>query len=473
VPEYPSVVVPPASGICLTPRDFTRVHAIHPHWDGFLRLFHADGAVLLEGFLTQGDYRLSNGILTVFWETYRPDTFVQRDGIYLHETLCRGAVAETPETAADEGAGPAVFHAVSRLTGSACARETMLLPSSEIPKTFPKLGTVLYDDPCAFIRLREYLPIAATFPEVYAWHIESPILTDCIVVHRDRDVFVDSSIFSADSDGQKNSEILAAFSAKINLYGRTVEDFYETESAMMFHNEGSLTWGHFVVQNLPRALLYLQRFPDGKLVLPRFLLDPNENYIQLLKKLGVSVSQIIPVDAEKSYRFRELVLVDFLYDFGRQIPRPPTLALLSPHRRERPDVALSGAVFIERTSWTGRAIANQIEIDALLERYEIPKVSLGELPLEKQLDVWSRSKLIIATLGSDLTNILFASPGVRLLVLSPHWFHDNFFYHLAVLLGLQWNELRCGTEVETKPHHKSPFCVDPVRLEVLLASLMA
>lgn len=67
--------------------DFARVEAIHPHWRGFLRLSKEDNSVVHESHLSKGTYSLSNGRLTVSWERFSPDVFVEQSGIYVHQQL--------------------------------------------------------------------------------------------------------------------------------------------------------------------------------------------------------------------------------------------------------------------------------------------------------------------------------------------------------------------------------------------------
>jgi hypothetical protein len=69
-----------------------RVEAIHPHWEGFLKLSNTDDSVEHVGHASKGTYDLTGNILTVRWETYAPngpDVFFGDFG-----NLCRAAVAK-------------------------------------------------------------------------------------------------------------------------------------------------------------------------------------------------------------------------------------------------------------------------------------------------------------------------------------------------------------------------------------------
>jgi hypothetical protein len=64
-----------------------RIGAVHPHWHGFLRLSARDMSVQHEGNANRGKYDLRDGRLTVYWEKYAPDVFVNCLGKYVHEKV--------------------------------------------------------------------------------------------------------------------------------------------------------------------------------------------------------------------------------------------------------------------------------------------------------------------------------------------------------------------------------------------------
>jgi hypothetical protein len=142
--------------------------------------------------------------------------------------------------------------------------------------------------------------------------------------------------------------------------------------------------------------------------------------------------------------------------------------------RSRPAAAVpaGGGIAIERSSeW--RRIANQAACDAVLHDHAVARRRLGSAALAEQIGAWRGERFFVATLGSDLANMVFGRPGTRVLALSPDWFGDTFFYNLAVAKAMQWNELRCG-ELDVphpKTRHLSSFKVDPALLDVMLSTL--
>jgi len=368
------------------------------------------------------------------------------------------------------------LQACSQYTSCQVGRTTLLVPS-ESGKWEPWVGSILYDEKSNFQKVRAYTELDCAFPPINAYHIDNALLTNEFIIHRDGVVFVDSSIYSATYQGAREAEILSAFAGAIQRADEVIDEQYADISGMVFHNEGGGTWGHFIVQNIPRALLFLQKFPNGKILVPKSHFLPNQsNFNRALTRLGIPQECLIPLERTGSYRFRELVLVDFLFDLPNQICHPLAKHLLeTPFQSDFPlDPKSSSAdrIFIDRPDGFGRTIANRDHVEEIFRKHGFQRIVLSEKSFETQVDIWRRAKLVASTLGSDLTNLIFGNPGTRLMVLSPDWFSDSFFYHLSIQKEMQWNELRCGEMVEkANIPHRSSFKVDPSILDTMLASL--
>jgi FkbM family methyltransferase len=67
--------------------DVTRVQALHPHWNGYLKLSSVGGRVAHENHASVGRYELSGSRLTILWDRFQPDVFHAYDDVYVHEDL--------------------------------------------------------------------------------------------------------------------------------------------------------------------------------------------------------------------------------------------------------------------------------------------------------------------------------------------------------------------------------------------------
>ena len=99
-------------------------------------------------------------------------------------------------------------------------------------------------------------------------------------------------------------------------------------------------------------------------------------------------------------------------------------------------------MFVKRTG--KRAIENQVDIESSLTERKYDILTQTHKNLESQIDSWNSSNSVIATLGSDMSNLVFMRENTSLISLSPDWFGDRFFYNLACASKINWYEIRCG-----------------------------
>jgi Glycosyltransferase 61 len=231
---------------------------------------------------------------------------------------------------------------------------------------------------------------------------------------------------------------------------------------LVIHNEGGGTWGHWVVQGLPRVLWFRRVMPEGKIAVPRDYLMEANNFGRILRLYGVEHDDVVPLSRDVSWRLREAVFIDPLSQ-----PMGVHPAALEVLREQCPRLApppnASDRTFITRaTGGNDRGIDNAAEIDAIASDLGFRPTRLGSTHVEQQIATWQHGAAFMSVLGSDLTNLVFAKPGSDVLSITPDFHGDMFFFDLAAAVGLRWHELLCGHIVEKRePRRSSSFAVDP------------
>ena len=337
-----------------------------------------------------------------------------------------------------------------------------LLPSCDV-NHLPRLGSVLWDDASVPRRLRDFRRLEGRHPPVNGWRIKDVSLSDGFIIHRCDTLYIDASIHSAAGRGLRQEQIVEAFISSLTNSSHAFDLRYNAESALVLHNEGGGTWGHFLIQNIPKAALYLNSNPGGKIALPAAQCVPGiSSFADALLLCGARPEQLLPLEPGVTYKFAELIIVDPPYDFDTALPHPFTIELLEGWRNVDQTTERQ-PLFIDRVGKPpARTIANLADLEPSLSKYDFRREPVGSLPLEKQISAWNKSSLAIGVLGSDFSNLVFLPRGADLLVISPDWFADAFFYHLAIMKGARWNELRCGAiGGEAEILHRSSFYVDP------------
>lgn len=235
---------------------------------------------------------------------------------------------------------------------------------------------------------------------------------------------------------------------------------------LVLHNEGGGTWGHWIVQNLPKALLFKMYFPDGKLALPHDYLGETNNFGLSLELFGISRDAIVPIGRHVAVMIPRAVFIDHLYH--DQAVHPVALDLLSSsNMAATAKVSVGGRarrrLFIDRTTkQTSRNITNITEIAREAGAFGFDQCNLGADPVAGQAAAWRHGSHFMSILGSDFTNIVFSQGDADVLSITPDFHGDMFFFDLAAAKGLRWHELLCGNLVEERARkNRSSFSIDP------------
>lgn len=239
-------------------------------------------------------------------------------------------------------------------------------------------------------------------------------------------------------------------------------------------NEGSGTWGHWLVHNLPRVVMFFRTIPNGRIVVPEdYKTGRYETCLQLLDKFGIGLDRLIFLKRTECLSANSVWLIDLPFSNG--VTHPMVFDLYSELREsiKSPNNAdESEAVFLRRSA-DSRKISNWNRVRPVVEEVGF-RISSDVGTLEDQISLWQNAEMVSGVLGSDLTNMLLGNVK-QLFVITPQWFGDNFFYGLAAALGIEWNELVCpnGSLTELRdPKHRSSFNVGPHALRRLYQDRM-
>jgi len=354
------------------------------------------------------------------------------------------------------------------------APATVILPATSALRK-PGPGRVWHDQAAGRAPGRRFSPRRIQFAATLARVIDQPFLATEMVLFDHNRIYLDTSIEMEYSSGKSMLDVKERFSAAVAASsGFPVNHRFGKETVLISHHEGGSTWGHYLVQSIPRMLVFLDAFPKGKIAVPAWHAQGAPGFGEALELYGISNDRLVPVEEEAVYRFKRAVVHDFLFHFGLAAPHPKVLPLLRRFKlKGKVSLPAARGAFIKRRLDAKRAIANQQAVDEVMARNGIAIYGPDELPLRRQIEIWRRHDLLIATLGSDLTNMVYARPGTKLLVLSPDWFGDSFFFELSVAAGMQWHELRCaGMSKRDEEIRHSCFLVDTDLLDSILRGLL-
>jgi capsular polysaccharide biosynthesis protein len=232
------------------------------------------------------------------------------------------------------------------------------------------------------------------------------------------------------------------------------------ELTMIAHNEGGATWGHWIVQNLPKILLFKRLHPNGRIALPLAFTEDSNNFGLSLRFYGIEPESVVPLQKDKSYLFRNAAFVDPVSHAGAA--HPIIFYLLQSVANKMEADLISPRLFIDRaTREPSREIQNISEIAQCATEKGFIRGPLGRAPFEGQVAIWRSATHFLSALGSDLTGIVFGKAGQEILSITPNFHGDMFFFDLAAAKGMVWHELLCGQIAEERsPRRDSSFLVD-------------
>ena len=118
---------------------------------------------------------------------------------------------------------------------------------------------------------------------------------------------------------------------------------------------------------------------------------------------------------------------------------------------------------------TSRQISNLDAIGAMLTAAGFEEISPEHLSLAKQAQMFAEAEVIVGVKGASLTNLIFASPECRVIVLSPADFADPFFWDIAGQKGMMYAEV-FGRVTTDRAVGQNDFAIDPAALRAALAA---
>lgn len=127
-------------------------------------------------------------------------------------------------------------------------------------------------------------------------------------------------------------------------------------------------------------------------------------------------------------------------------------------------------IYISREDAENRKIVNESECISLLVSAGFAKVTLSGMSVEEQVSIFSSAVAIVAPHGAGLANLVFCSPGTRVVELfSPAWLR-SFYWELSNCVGLDYYYLVGKTnDSARKPDVWKDYTIDLDELSEIIA----
>lgn len=231
----------------------------------------------------------------------------------------------------------------------------------------------------------------------------------------------------------------------------------EWSKAILLRKRGDGNYGHWFVETLPKLWVAQTCTEIDACVIPK-----RDGPMRAVMESGLFLSgfhrRIIEHSDNDVMLFKQLVFVDGLTVHGTYMS--PLVFLktdeIAPKREQ------TRKIFVSR-SGAPRDLANESSVFASLAPYGFEKVHPGNMTLQQQIDTFASASHIVGVMGAGLTNIMFCSPGAKVINLAPATFPDTFFYFIATHRRLDYTEIR-GLNVDGSTGWDSLFAVPPAQI---------
>ncbi|MGH7884442.1 MAG: glycosyltransferase family 61 protein, partial [Thermodesulfobacteriota bacterium] len=100
-------------------------------------------------------------------------------------------------------------------------------------------------------------------------------------------------------------------------------------------------------------------------------------------------------------------------------------------------------LYLSRKDAATRRIVNEDETISLLEKYDFKIITLDNLTVEEQVDIFSRAKIIVGPHGAGFSNIVFCNSGADIIELMPENYFNPCFWSISNAISLNHKIIEC------------------------------
>jgi len=247
--------------------------------------------------------------------------------------------------------------------------------------------------------------------------------------------------------------------------------------ALLVGRFGYEVWGHWLNEMLPKIVTVEAAFPGRfSYAVPAEITIPTQErsycsaVLESLAAYGIAPDRLIRLPPGHVYKFNEAYDVAGPWQYGLHHEVARLMRAIVANVPPRDDRRL----MVMRHPADMRAIYNGEEIARLLAAENFAAMDPRRTPFQHQAELFAESSYVAGELGSNLSGLIFAPPGVRLLSFAPFGWIDAYFLYVMKERGGHQADVRGPTtHLRGADPHRSPFVVDPRDARAGLAALMA
>ena len=186
---------------------------------------------------------------------------------------------------------------------------------------------------------------------------------------------------------------------------------------------------------------------------------------ETLRLLGIDRSSIVDADEVPLMSAQKLVVPCYQVMNGRVFADWP-LKYVRDKLLKKAKTSSSVSkrrIIVSRASASHRRLTNEAQIVDKLSKYNFEVVELAAIPFQEQIGLFKDAEAIVAPHGSGLANLVFCTPGTKIIELFPAT-NVDLYYRLSSALSLEYSYVKSRTG---DPHRLSldNYCIEWQDLE--------
>jgi len=165
---------------------------------------------------------------------------------------------------------------------------------------------------------------------------------------------------------------------------------------------------------------------------------------ETLDRLGITTRNLLQIDGENFFlKAKNLVVISLQKNLGG-CPKWACNFLRNTFLKETNKPKGFERIYISREDASHRKVKNEEEILNLLCTKGFKKIVLSGVSFQEQIHIFSSAKFIVSPNGAGLTNLVFCTPGTRVVELFART--ANIFMRIGSFVGLDHYYLKCGED---------------------------
>lgn len=233
---------------------------------------------------------------------------------------------------------------------------------------------------------------------------------------------------------------------KISIKPKPIKEINEIAINLIGVHKGYKHYFHIFFDYIIPLLFFLNRYQNQKISI---LVRKDQNKVQ--KELYELISEnyknirFIFVEKGEFIKCQELIYIHYFhgafYDYQRNSAISETITslrdmLLKKYHIEEKQFAKKDLIYVSRKKARLRRTVNEKSFTTLLSKIGFKTVILEDLSFKEQIDCFFNAKLVVATHGAGLLNLIFAQKGLHFIEIFPKKFRGMDFFRIANILNL-------------------------------------